>query len=206
MPIARDGPRRPPTYHALHHAWPDAYFSSYTKLVDWVVGGGAQIAGRRFAWCGPSSPFADALRAEAKRLGGESVPSHDLAAVDVLVLVDSDAPLEAPVEAFIEATRERRLPPEVWALRARGQDPMARHYLTDVRVCLRTVVVGDPVPDAASARRAARRAVFWLRRDAHYVAAGGRPGLAERRRFRRLPPARPQGIARVRHRLEIVGG
>ncbi|MBW2534321.1 MAG: sterol desaturase family protein, partial [Deltaproteobacteria bacterium] len=62
------GPHTPPAYHALHHAYPDAYFSAYTKLVDALVGGGAALAGRRFALLGEDA-FADALAAELSSWG-----------------------------------------------------------------------------------------------------------------------------------------
>ncbi len=196
----------PPSYHALHHAFPDAHFSAYTKLVDRVVGGGAQIAGRRFAWIGAPSPLAGALRAEVSRWGGCVVVDSEqdlaaaLAGIDVLVLVDPRAALAPRVEAFVAATRERRLPPEVWALRCEA-DPIARHYLTDPRVLVRVLSVGDDPVDPA---RAARRALFRIRRDARFVALG-RGGPA-RRRFLRTRPVPPPGAQRVRLRMELLPG
>ena len=59
----------PPAYHALHHVYPDSHFSAYTKLVDWVVGGGAQLAGRRYALVGAGTAFGSALRQELGRAG-----------------------------------------------------------------------------------------------------------------------------------------
>ncbi len=165
----------PPAYHALHHAWPDAYFSSYTKLVDRLVGGCAQIAERRFGWRGPDSALAAALRGEVERAGGRSATSPDLGAVDVLVLLDPSRPVEAEVEAFIEATRDRRLPPEVWALRSSPEDAVARRYVSDdVRVCFRAIVAPRTALAPDAARRAARRALFWIRRDAHFAVAADR--------------------------------
>lgn len=195
----------PPSYHALHHVWPDAYFSAYTKLVDRIVGGGAQIAQRRFGWLGPDSRLGVALRDEVERSGGLVVSDpQGLGDLDVLVLLDPAAPLDAPVEAFIQETRDRQLPPEVWALRASAEDPLARHYRTDVRVAFRTLLVPEVMPDPASARRAARRALFWIRRDAGFVALGSSNGLAALRRFRRTPPLEPGGAELVRHRLEFA--
>ncbi|MEE9607668.1 MAG: sterol desaturase family protein [Myxococcota bacterium] len=195
----------PPSYHALHHAWPDAYFSSYTKVVDRIVGGGSQIAGRHFGWLGPDSTLAAALRARVERAGGLVVPGPEaLNELDVLVLLDPTARLAAPVEAFIDETRDRQLPPEVWALRANGEDPVARHYLTDVRIAFRTLRVPEAEPSAASAHRAARRALFWIRRDAHFVALGGPRAFSALQRFRRTEPVEPAGVEKVRHRLEFA--
>ena len=124
--------------------------------------------------------------------------------MDILVLLDPTAPLDACVERFIEKTRDRQLPPEVWALRANGEDPVARHYLTDVRVTFRTLLVPDNVPSAAAARRAVRRALFWIRRDAHFVAVGNPWDLSAFLRFRHTQPVEPEGAERVRHRLEFT--
>lgn len=192
----------PPAYHALHHAWPDAHFSAYTKWVDRIVGGGAQIAERRFRWVGAESAFGRALRDEVERRGGEACAEP--ADPDVLVLLDPDAPLAPAVEAFIDATRERQLPPEVWALRRCADDALARHYRDDVRVCFRTLLVPAAAMAEDQARRAARRALFWIRRDAHFAAPAGPLGLAALRRFLRTPAQPPAGVAQVRHRTQLA--
>lgn len=195
------GWRTPPSYHALHHAWPDAHFSSYTKLVDRIVGGGVQIEGRRFGWQGPDSALAAALRARVERAGGRTASREE---PDVLVLLDPVAALDGPAEAFIGATRDRQLPPEIWALRASGADAVARYYRDDVRVVFRTLVVpaGDLSP--AAAERAVRRALFWIRRDAHFVWLEQPLVLAAFRRFLRTGPRSPAGATPVRHRLELA--
>jgi len=64
--------------------------------------------------------------------------------------------------------------------------------------------VPDVVPDSASARRAARRALFWIRRDADFVSLGRSGGLTALRRFRRTLPHHPSGVEIVRHRLEFA--
>ena len=89
-------------------------------------------------------------------------------------------------------------------MRANAEDPVARHYLTDVRVAFRTLPVPEAEPPAASAHRAARRALFWIRRDAHFVALGGPRGFSALRRFRRTEPVEPAGAKRVRHRMELA--
>jgi len=200
----------PPSYHLLHHVWPDAHFSAYTKLVDWVVGGGSQITGRRFVWRGPYSKLGSSLRVEVENSGGvdasQMLEPHE---IDVLVLLDADAPLEEQVEKFIAETGARQLPPEIWALRTNTDDPVARHYVDDVRVSFRTLVASEyrPLPDPTSppaGRRAARRALFWIRRDAHVVALNLRSGSAAPRSVRHVAPRTPAGARSVRHRSEMV--
>src|SRR5262245_55275119 len=81
-----------PAYHALHHVYPDAYWSAYTKVVDWIVGGGTCLAHRRFALAGGETPYGQALLATLAFAGVADVrvvrtPDPAMLAItDVLVL------------------------------------------------------------------------------------------------------------------------
>jgi hypothetical protein len=200
----------PPAYHLLHHAWPDSHYSAYTKLVDRVVGGGAQLAGRRYAWMGPDSPFREAFRAGIQRAGGVAdFEEHQLGEVDVLILGLPDAPLADAVESFIWKTRNRQLAPEVWALRASAEDPVARYYLKDPRVAFRTLttpLTGFEEMPAPHVQRAVRRALFWIRRDAHFIALAGPCAGSSLWRFLRTGPLEPEGAKPMRHRMEFATG
>lgn len=168
----------PPAYHALHHVYPGAYFSAYSKLVDWIVGGGAQLRDRRFALLGGTNPFGRALRQALEREGVASIveiettADSELEGVDALVLCDTSV-VEAPlVEAFIEKTRTRQLPPEVWAVHQAAENAVARHYYRDLRVLYRTIVLpGASSLDERHARRTAKIALFFIRRGFNYVPA-----------------------------------
>jgi hypothetical protein len=211
----RPGPWTPPAYHALHHVHPDAYFSSYTKAVDALLGAAAQLAGRRFAICtaaeGPNA-FASALARELARQGVEVREVQQLAAepelarLDVLVWCDPAASPVPAVEACVRATRERQLPPEVWALHARSDDASARHYHDDVRVSYRTLQLAPQEhSDPDRARRAARRVVSRIRRGAHFVSSAAWPrALAAWLRFRRTAALRPEAAVPLRHRVEAL--
>lgn len=195
----------PPSYHALHHVWPDAYFSAYTKVVDRIVGGGSQISGRRFGWLGSGDSLGVALRADIELAGGLSVTNlAHLGELDVLVLLDPTERLDLPVESFIEATRYHQLPPEVWAFRTDGEDPLAHHYLTDVRLVFRTLLVPDVATSTGFSRQAARHAIFWIQRDARFITVGERWGLSARRRFRHTESVHPPGMTEIRHRSELA--
>jgi hypothetical protein len=208
----RPGLWTPPAYHALHHVYPDAYFSAYTKAVDFLVRGAAQLRGRRFALERAGGPLGRALAAELRRLGVEQIRTLEaldeatLAWADVLVLCEPGSE-EAPVlEAFIDATRTRKLPPEAWVVHGRPDDATARHYLRDVRVHYRTLVV----PEAASlsereAEVAARRALSRIRRGCHFVSTGTLArALRERRQLRATAASRPERARPVRHRTELL--
>jgi hypothetical protein len=201
-----------PAYHALHHVYPDAYFSAYGKLVDWAVGGGACLRGRRFALCGGETAFGRALRAALVDEGvagvepGEPTSDRALAGTDVLVLCDPGPSETVRVERFIEATRARQLPPEVWAVHAQAEDAVARHYYDDVRVIYRTIVLPEAgTPNEATARRRARIALFFIRRGLHFVPTTWSPAMRRAfRRFRRTMPTRPAAPWAVASRAQLV--
>jgi len=208
----RPGFMTPPAYHALHHVHPDAYFSAYTKLVDVLVRGAALLRGRRIVLHRATGPFGQALD-EALRAHGvrdiervESIDAVALPAADVLVLCDPRTDEVPILEAFIDATRTRKLPPEAWVVHPRSDDATARHYLDDVRIHYRTLLV--PEPDALSAGQAAtaaRRVLGRILRGFHYVSTEPlRSEFRGRRRFRATPPARPERARPVRHRSELL--
>ncbi len=211
-----------PPYHALHHVHPDAHYSTYTKLVDWVVGGGIPVRGRRFRLEGSRGPLAEALAESLLASGAAGVSWEDAAprsraepearrearaesdAEDVWVLLDPRRDPAPRVEALAEATRARRLPPEVWCVRA-GPDATARHYQRDVRVQFRVLLAPAEAGSTAEARRAVRRALFWIRRGLHTVPLRARgSGLAAYRAFRRARPVPPGAAPRIRHRTELA--
>lgn len=202
----------PPPYHALHHVWPDSHYSAYSRVVDWVVGGGLHLRGRHVALAGAAAPFGRALArllereapASLQRLDG--VAESTLDGVDLLVLCDPGLDEAAWIEAFITRTRERQLPPEVWAIHEQTEDATARFYYRDVRVIYRAITApGSARFGETQARRAARWVLFFARRGLCWIPA--RPGigtLREFRRFRGCEPARPESARSVRHRSELV--
>ncbi len=185
-----------PPYHALHHVHPDAHYSSYTKLVDWLVGGGIPPAGRRLVTRGEGGELARALlaglRGQGVAQGGEPADA------EVLLLLDPDADPSPEIEALARATRERLLPPEVWCLRTRP-DAALRHYLRDPRVQLRILMAVPGVPPEAAARHGLR----WMRRGFHVVPmAPWWKGLRAWHASRRTPAVAPPEAPRVCSRSE----
>jgi hypothetical protein len=199
-----------PAYHALHHVYPDAYWSAYTKVVDWIVGGGTCLAHRRFALVGGETPYGQALLA---RLAFAGVPDVRvvrtpdpamLATTDVLVLCDTATPEAIWVESFIRATRTRQVPPEAWVVHMRPDDHLARHYHGDLRIIYRTVVLLGPA--RLDAARAARVALFLIRRGAHYVPTSLSPAaLGGYLRFRRAVPRPPAPFLPGQTRAQLLG-
>ena len=196
-----------PAYHALHHAYPDAYYSSYTKLIDGLVGGCAPLRGRRFRLQASESAFRAALEGELRARGAELIESGGRAELEVLVVFGREADLVPEVEAFIAATRLRRLPPEVWACVPEAGG-IARSYHADVRVGFRTIELDARAQTSADAAlRASRRAISRARRGFHYVHSGTPAEMLRGWwRFRALEPEPPAPAARLRHRVEVRAG
>ena len=205
----RPGFLTPPAYHALHHVHPDAYFSAYTKLVDILVGGAFAFRGRRFALCGATG-FGQALHEELTREGvqfaePEAEDAEALGDLDVLVLCDPDESVVSQVEALAAATRNRKLPPEVWAIHSRADEATARHYLHDVRVGYRSILLSD-LASPSRAQAAARAALFFIRRGFHLVPTQRSLRILRSfLRFHATRPVRPAGVPQVRHRTDLSG-
>ena len=141
LPAYRGGPFVSANYHALHHVYPNQFFSSYLKLVDYVLGTGLQLAGKRIAMTGASG----ALGSNMKRLleaEGAFVTAlkfnvdydyldydrlkEPLAAADILFLCHGsklDFAQQANCDSYINIIElfksihtPRLLPLEVWAV------------------------------------------------------------------------------------------
>ncbi len=110
-----------PEYHALHHVHPSSHYSSWIKLLDWLLGTGTQLAGRPAAWVGPPGGLAEQLVAALERRGTRPT-SGSLLEADILV-VDGDAATAADLadaERFAAGAPKRRLPPELWWVSAQA--------------------------------------------------------------------------------------
>jgi len=130
-----------PDYHAMHHIYPDNFYSSFSNVFDLLFGTTCQISGRRFLITGASGAFGTAIRKRIEALGGivDTAKSgvdfgpgdyarieQKLAEADVLILshgAKSDDCWNANyvtfvdlIDRFIAAGKGRLVPPEVWAL------------------------------------------------------------------------------------------
>jgi len=171
--------------------YPGAYFSAYTKVVDWLVAGDAQLRGRSYATAGGSLAVTDTFREELARRGithvadWESLSTRERAALEVLILCGGD--VARTVEEFIAATANRKLPPEVWSLHDRPDDPVARAYHRDVRVNYRTILLrASANGETADVQAAVQTALGRIRRGLNFVpTAGGWRVMADWLRFTR---------------------
>ena len=151
-----------PEYHALHHVHPDTHYSSWIKVLDWLLATGAKLEGQRVVWRGaddaPREAMAEALREEGARL--EDGP---VAEADILVLAGDDPSDDELSEAafFVASSRTSRLPRELWRLGAvRREAPIAGP--PDVIYRELHLGAGDGAP-------ACSRALGRIRRGLHAV-------------------------------------
>jgi hypothetical protein len=190
-----------PAYHALHHAYPETHFSSWIKLLDYVLHTGGACAGRRVAFAMPPNAFTAALVEELTARGVAEIAAFklptdaessqrlvtNLRALDILIL-DAYAlggGAVAWIECFARAAAGRKLPPEVWVLSletsaaaSAGQCGISiqstYHYWTDTRMVYRYIDLPEGVLwDAVATRRAAHRTMRSIRRGCHYIPTRG---------------------------------
>ncbi|MEO6394545.1 MAG: hypothetical protein ABIO40_01370 [Devosia sp.] len=128
-------------YHAMHHIYPENFYSSFSNVFDLAFGTSCQISGRRFLITGANGAFGSAVKARLEKLGaivetaksgvdfapGNYEPMRDkLARAQILVLAHgakNEAAWDANyttfvdlIDMFIVAGKDRLIPPEVWAL------------------------------------------------------------------------------------------
>ena len=129
------------SYHALHHIYPDNFYSSYVNVFDMLFGTTCKIRKRRFLVTGASGAFGRALVSRLRDMGAivdtakhgvDFAPADyermrdKLARTDVLVLAHGskeedtwNANFRTPTELadmFIEVGKQRLVPAEIWGL------------------------------------------------------------------------------------------
>jgi hypothetical protein len=130
-----------PDYHAMHHIFPNNFYSSFTNVFDLIVGTTCQIEGRKFLLTGANGAFGSAMKKRLEKQGGivETAKSGvDFAAGDydrmrekleraeVLILAHGAKTEDCwnanyttfadLIDLYVEIGKERLTPPEVWAL------------------------------------------------------------------------------------------
>ena len=206
-------------YHAMHAQFPDRYFGSITPLFDRLFGTGTAVKSRLVVITGASGafggPFAelllDAGATDVIPLKfGVNYTYFDYRAcdaalknADILVLAHGakgDLAMQANCDSFIalierfrELTKDRKVPPEVWAVGSeieahpawgnpelqvyleskRAYARHARRYFWDPHFIYRHIVPSafrSPMgPGLISGRAAARWAWFFIARGFRYV-------------------------------------
>lgn len=128
-------------YHALHHVYPNYYFSSYIKWLDCLLGTGLTLAGKRIAMTGASGALGSHMKRLLEKEGAMVTPfkfgvdyTYDhyeklrdsLAKTDILLLCHGtkyDHTQEANCDSFVamielfkSVRKPTLLPLEIWGV------------------------------------------------------------------------------------------
>lgn len=128
-----------PHYHGYHHVYPNSYFSSYIKIVDWILGAAMELKGKRIVISGAGGGLGSALVKQLKvegvasidtlkygldyRQGDFSKIDEKLIDKDILILAHGakrDAmwanctSFQTIIERFLELNKDHLTVPEVW--------------------------------------------------------------------------------------------
>jgi sterol desaturase/sphingolipid hydroxylase (fatty acid hydroxylase superfamily) len=71
LPASRGGMWVSAEYHAMHHAYPTGYFSSYIKVLDYVFGTGHHLKGKHIAMTGSSGALGSAMKKLLEKEGAQ---------------------------------------------------------------------------------------------------------------------------------------
>lgn len=128
-------------YHALHHVFPNNFYSSYIKIFDYILGSGTQIAGKKIAMTGASGALGSNMKRLLEKEGAEVITfkygtdyTYDdytqliepLSHADILLLCHGskfDNAQEANCDSFVKiielfrTVRKRSIAPlEIWGV------------------------------------------------------------------------------------------
>lgn len=176
-----------PEYHLLHHVYPDAFFSSWIKTLDHLLGTGICLHNRRVLVTGTATPsplvaaFMRELAAAGCQLmttdGTQDPAAPDLATplrdADILLLCHDITGASYPrwIETFHAAHQQDRIPVEVWALvQAEAGDAGFRRYAREL-FSAQKVIYRHLVVDNATDSELAAGLLRHVRRGFNFVPA-----------------------------------
>jgi monoglucosyldiacylglycerol epimerase len=141
LPSYRSGIFVTRDYHALHHVYPNQFYASYIKCIDYLLGTGTQLAGKCIAMTGASGALGLNMKRLLEKEGASVTPfkfgvdytydnyeklKEPLAKADILLLchgAKEEQTQEANCDSFVsiielfKKTHQRDLVPlEVWAV------------------------------------------------------------------------------------------
>jgi hypothetical protein len=170
-----------PEYHLLHHVYPRAYFSSWIKTLDHLLGTGVCLQDRTVYITGRDTVFGKRLAEKMQEAGCRLMPadskSADLHAADILVLChhpESNDDYQRMVESYCQMHKAAKTPGEIWALSQQDEfsrpasaayAAFARRLFSAEQVIYRHLVACHTHPDA----HAADALLHKIRKGFNYV-------------------------------------
>ena len=126
-------------YHALHHIYPEAYFSSVLGLFDFVFGKLAYFKTKKIHFDIQDSHFTETLQ-ETVLGAGAKLSETNIA--DILV-ISKNKDTKAKIDAFYEAnksTAKKKIAPEVWVI---GHDVDYKKLDTPADLYVREIILDE---------------------------------------------------------------
>jgi hypothetical protein len=166
-----------PIYHAYHHVFPNKFYGSCLRIVDYVLGTALELQGKTIGMTGANGSFGSAMKALLEKehtgpikcfkygvdfsYGNYTQLSHELKECDILILshgakqedcqqANCDS-FVAIIDLFIELKKNSRLAPEIWAVGSEAE--------------FFPVLFNSKTPYAKSKRQFARFASVYYSRD-----------------------------------------
>jgi hypothetical protein len=69
LPSYRGGFFVTAAYHTLHHVYPHNFFSSYVKVIDWILGTGQQLNGKHIVMTGANGALGSRMKIRLEKAG-----------------------------------------------------------------------------------------------------------------------------------------
>ena len=175
-----------PEYHLLHHVYPDAFFSSWIKTLDHLLGTGISLRHRRVLMTHAASSIGDALQRGLQRSGAKVsyVNGRDgiadeaaLLKAEILILNHDDTASDYQqwIEKFYALHQQDRKPVEVWGLvKPAIENPQFRQYARKLFSAQQVIYRHLLIDGSQSAEQIAQGLLRNVRRGFNVVPASWR--------------------------------
>jgi len=130
-----------PEYHLLHHVYPNAYYSSWIKLLDYILGSGIYLKKRKVLMTDNKLPFGQEMEVLLKKEGchvellaadsDKKTKQEAMEKAEILLLChkpDKDSGYDEFATQFCEVHKDRHTPVELWALTSSEELSAAADY------------------------------------------------------------------------------
>jgi hypothetical protein len=105
-------------YHALHHIYPEVYFSSVIGLFDFVFGKLAYFKTKKIYFDIENSHFVENLKETALSNGAKLSETMNC---DILVINKSEN-TKTKIQEFYEINKDKKIAPEIWVITHKAEN------------------------------------------------------------------------------------
>ena len=188
---AKTGIVSDPEYHALHHIHSDSFYGGDRKTIDYLLGTGCYLAGKKFIVTS-KGPLGQALKTqllgrsaksvELLNLKGRSNLEKIFEGIDVLILshhLEEENKGQKEIyesyteltQAFMNTPLKHLYPKEIWAFGQNSDEfeVFGASCYESAEFVYRHLVYFDFYGDVWSPEAIAKRALFFVRRGFHFI-------------------------------------